>query len=284
MTKVRLQGTRRALYAGTWYPGSSEGLRQTVDALLSQADGEPAPGEIVGLVAPHAGYIYSGQVAAYAYRQLQQAGTSYETVVVVGPSHRVYLDGYSVTAVESFETPLGAVPLDQEVLEALSDEIGMLMFHSRDEEHSLEIQLPFLQQTLGDFRLVPIIMGEQSKDACQELGQALGKVLAGRSALLVASTDLSHYKDYERAIALDRLVLERVEAFDYEGLAEILERGDAEACGGGPVVATMIAAQALGADGARVLKYANSGDVTGDHVHVVGYMAAELYRPALPEE
>lgn len=278
VAQVRLHGVRPALYAGTWYPGTPEALRKAVDHYLSQARVEPLPGELVALVAPHAGYIYSGPVAGYAYRALQEASASFETVVLIGPSHRVYLDGYAITAVEAYETPLGQVPLDADLIAALGRELGMLMFLSRDEEHSLEIQLPFLQRALGDFRLVPIMMGDQSWEACQELGQVLGRVLKGRSALLVASTDLSHYHDYSRAMALDRLIVERVEAFDPRGLVGLLERRKAEACGGGPLAATMLAAQALGADGASVLHYANSGDITGDRSHVVGYMAAALYK------
>ena len=278
MAKIRLQGVRRSTIAGSWYPGRHQSLATTVDGLLEQVEAETIPGEIIGLIAPHAGYIYSGQVAAHAYKQLLNRQSSYDTVVIVGPSHRLYLEGFGVTAVESFETPLGQVPLDKEVLEVLGDELGMLMFLSRDEEHSLEIQLPFLQRTLEEFRLVPIMMGDQSMPTCEELGQVLGRVLKGRRALLVASTDLSHYKDYESAIVLDRLALERIGEFDPVGLGDLLSRGKTEACGGGPVMATMIAAQALGADRSNVLKYANSGDVTGDRSQVVGYMAAALYR------
>lgn len=278
MAQARLRGVRPALYAGTWYPGTPETLRQAVDHYLGQARVGPLPGGLVALVAPHAGYIYSGPVAGYAYKALQEAGQSFDTVVLIGPSHRAYLDGYGITSVEAYETPLGQVPLDADLVTTLGRELGMLRFLSRDEEHSLEIQLPFLQRVLGNFRLVPLMMGDQSWEACQELGQVLGQALKDRSALLVASTDLSHYHEYGRAVALDRLVLERVEAFDPQGLVRILERGKAEACGGGPLAATMLAAKALGADTAAVLHYANSGDVTGDRSHVVGYMAAALCR------
>lgn len=278
MAQARLRGVRPALCAGTWYPGTPETLRQAVDHYLGQARVGPLPGGLVALVAPHAGYIYSGPVAGYAYKALQEAGQSFDTVVLVGPSHRAYLDGYGITSVGAYETPLGQVPLDADLVATLGRELGMLRFLSRDEEHSLEIQLPFLQRVLGDFRLVPLMMGDQSWEACRELGQVLGQALKDRSALLVASTDLSHYHEYSRAVALDRLVLERVEAFDPQGLVRILERGKAEACGGGPLAATMLAAKALGADTAAVLHYANSGDVTGDRSHVVGYMAAALCR------
>ncbi|MBC7224090.1 MAG: AmmeMemoRadiSam system protein B, partial [Anaerolineae bacterium] len=214
MAQVRLQGVRPALYAGTWYPGTPGALERAVDHYLSQAQVEPLPGELVGVVAPHAGYIYSGPVAGYAYRAVQESGQSFETVVLVGPSHRYYLDGYGITAVAAYETPLGPVPLDADLLAALARELEPLLLLPRDEEHSLEIQLPFLQRVLGDFRLLPIMMGDQSWEACRALAQALGRVLKGRSALLVASTDLSHYHGYGRAVALDRLVVGRVEAFD----------------------------------------------------------------------
>ncbi|NLE76663.1 MAG: AmmeMemoRadiSam system protein B [Chloroflexi bacterium] len=276
MPKAPFEGVRRSRIAGAWYPGSREALARTVDNYLQGAASQPLPGETVALVAPHAGYIYSGQVAAYAYRQVQ--GREFETVVVVGPSHQLDLRRYGVTAVRSYETPLGQVALDVDLLTALAEAAGPVEFLPEDGEHSLEIQLPFLQRAVGSFRLAPVMMGDQSLAACQELGQTLGRLLAGRSALLVASSDLSHYHTYQRANTLDHRVAERLEAFDALGLANVLVQGKAEACGGGPIIAVMLAAQALGADAAQVLRYANSGDVTGDHAHVVGYLAAALYR------
>ena len=145
-------------------------------------------------------------------------------------------------------------------------------------EHALEIQLPFLQRTLGEFSLLPILMGGQSWASCQELSEGLAKVLPGQNALLVASTDLSHFHDYHTAVELDKKVLARIEAFDPEGLSQDLEARRCEACGGGPVLATMLAARALGADKAKVLEYKNSGDVTGDKYRVVGYAAGVVYK------
>ena len=274
MGTLGLQGVRRPVIAGTWYPGHPQELRRMLGDFLSRVDAEPVSGKLIGLVAPHAGYIYSGQVAAYAYKQLE--GRNFETVVVVHPSHRIYIDGYALTAAAYYETPLGEIPLDEETLSSLSQEVELTLLRY-DQEHSLEIQLPFLQYVLGDFKLVPIMMGDHSFARCRELASALSKVLRGRNALLVASSDLSHFYSYRTAVSLDGVVVEYVERFDPEGLARALASGKAEACGGGPIITVMLASKELGADKARVLKYANSGDVTGDLSSVVGYMAAAFY-------
>jgi len=148
----------------------------------------------------------------------------------------------------------------------------------RDGEHSLEIQLPFLQYLLGEFRLVPVMLGDQEWDCCQRLASELVSVLTGQKALLVASTDLSHFHPHDRAVQLDSRVVEHIENFDPRRLSEDLATRRCEACGGGPVIAAMLAARQMGADRAHVLRYANSGDVTGDRSQVVGYMAAALCR------
>ncbi len=275
MGKLELKGVRKPVIAGTWYPGRPEDLRRMISDFLAKVETGPVPGELKGLIAPHAGYIYSGQVAAYAYKQLE--GLSFETVVVVHPSHRLYIDGYALTAAASYETPLGQVPLDEEVIARLDEELKFTFLRA-DQEHSLEIQLPFLQFVLGDFKLVPIMMGDQSIGQCQKLASALVKVLDGKKALLVASSDLSHFYSYRTAVSLDTVIINHVENYDPEGLAKALAMGKAEACGGGPIVAVMLASRGLGADKAKVLKYANSGDVTGDFGSVVGYMAAVFYR------
>ncbi len=275
MAGFELKGVRKPVIAGTWYPGRPEELRRMISDFLARVEVEPVPGELKGLIAPHAGYIYSGQVAAYAYKQLE--GRSFDTVVVVHPSHRLYLDGYALTAAAFYETPLGQVPLDEDIIARLDEELHFI-FLKADQEHSLEIQLPFLQHVLGNFKLVPIMMGDQSLGQCQKLASALVRVLEGRKALLVASSDLSHFYSYRTAVSLDRVIISQVESYDPEGLARALASGKAEACGGGPIVAVMLASKGLGADKARVLKYANSGDVTGDFSSVVGYMAAAFYR------
>jgi len=266
---------RRSVIAGSWYPGSADELRRTIDGFLGKVPEGKVAGELIGLIAPHAGYIYSGQVAAYAYKQLE--GMSFNKVVIISPVHQFSPGSYIVTTKRYYQTPLGLVEVDAQTVEAIGKEISLSRV-DQDTEHSLEIQLPFLQRVLGDFKLVPIMLGDQALSACQALSEALAKAIKGENALLVASTDLSHYHNYDTAVRLDKVVLKHVEAFDPEGLARDLAAGRCEACGGGPVIATMLTAKALGADKAEVLKYANSGDVTGDRWRVVGYMAGAFYR------
>ena len=268
-----LNSVRRSVIAGSWYPGDPKRLRSMIGNFLDNVPSQQLEGGLVGLVAPHAGYMYSGQVAAYAYAQLR--GQAYSKVVVVSPVHRGYPGRFAVTDKSYYETPLGLVPVDAELVQAIERRIKLNRV-SADMEHSLEIQLPFLQYVLGDFALAPIMMGEQDWDSASELGQALAEATDGDTALLVASTDLSHFHRYEVAVQLDQMVLDRITAYDPEGLARTLSMRKAEACGGGPVAAVMVAAEKLGANRAVLLKYMNSGDVTGDRSSVVGYAAAAL--------
>jgi AmmeMemoRadiSam system protein B len=206
------------------------------------------------------------------------AGQTYDVVAIVGPNHRI-LDPapYLIADYAAYWTPLGEVPLAVDLLADLDDRLGLKRVR-RDEEHSLEIQLPFLQVALdGEFQLVPVMLADRSAEACYALGEALADVLQGRDTLLVASTDLSHFYSGETAARLDGAVTSRIADFDPQGLLEVLAAGKGEACGGAPTVATMLAARALGANRAMLLKYATSGDVTGDYVQVVGYAAAALY-------
>jgi AmmeMemoRadiSam system protein B len=269
------RGVRRSVIAGSWYPGDPGQLRATLEGFVDNVPSQPLEGELVGLVAPHAGYVYSGQVAAYAYAQLR--GTAFSRVIVVAPVHRAYPGRFGVTDKAYYETPLGLVPVDAELVQAI-ERNAKLNRVPQDMEHSLEIQLPFLQYVLGDFTLAPIMMGDQDWDSAAELGQALAEAVDEDTALLVASTDLSHFHPYKVAVQLDQMVLDRITAYDPEGLARTLSTRKAEACGGGPVAAVMVAAEKLGADRAVLLKYMNSGDVTGDRSSVVGYASAALLR------
>jgi AmmeMemoRadiSam system protein B/AmmeMemoRadiSam system protein A len=273
---------RRPAVAGSFYPADPPTLLRQVREFLNRASQEEIPGEIVALISPHAGYLYSGQVAAQAYKLIQ--GRTFEAVVVVAPSHRVYFQGASVYDRGGFETPLGTVPVNKELCRKIMAESEILRFlpQGHSQEHSLEVQLPLLQEALGDFSLVPIVIGDQSFATCQKVGQAIGRGVKGKDVLLVASTDLSHFHPYERAVKIDQIFLEDIRAFDPRKLSQDLEAGKGEACGGGPVVAVMIASQELGANESRVLDYRNSGDVTGDRSGVVGYAAAVLYRNSGP--
>ncbi len=264
---------RRAAVAGSWYPGTAAALAAAVDRHLARAAGDVA-GDLVALVAPHAGLMYSGPVAAHAYRLLQ--AHRFDVIVLVGPSHFVGFDGVAIQRSGGFETPFGVAPIDEESAEAIA--AGADVVHDRAaahaREHSLEMQLPFVQRLAPEARIVPLVMGYQTAETARALGEALARALAGRRALLVASTDLSHYHAAADAARLDAVVIEHVERFDADGLQRALDAQPEHACGGGPTVAVMRAAKALGARDSVVLNYADSGDVSGDKSAVVGYLAA----------
>ncbi len=269
---------RHSVIAGSWYPGEPRQLRAMLGGFFDEVPEQPLQGDLVGLIAPHAGYVYSGQVAAYAYAQLRNR--SFARVVVVSPVHRLYGGRFAVTDKAYYETPLGLVAVDEEMIRSVERHVRLNRMSS-DMEHSLEIQLPFLQYVQGESQLTPIMMGDQDWDSIAELGQALSEAIAGRGkgeVLLVASTDLSHFHRYDVAVQLDQLVVDRITAYDPEGLATALATRKCEACGGGPVAAVMVAARHLGANRAVLLKYLNSGDVTGDRSSVVGYVSAALLR------
>jgi len=274
---------RRAAVAGSWYPGTAAAIAAEVDGYLAAAGPVAASARLVALLSPHAGLRYSGPVAAHGYALLRapaaEPGGEALTVVLVGPSHRATFDGVALHARGGWETPLGRVPIDEELAQALLD-ADPIVFDDPDvhrEEHSLEMQMPFLQRLLPALSIVPMLMGTQSREEVLSLAEALAKALAGRTALLVASSDLSHYQPAAVANRTDAEVVLQVNRFDEEALMARLERHHNVACGGGPVVAVMKAARALGADRARVLKYADSGDVgERDKSHVVGYLSAAL--------
>lgn len=268
---------RRSVIAGTWYPGQPEELRRTVNGFLSNVEPQPIGEEVVGLIAPHAGYAYSGQTAAYAYRQVK--GLSYDVVAIVSPVHRMSLGRFAVTSAAAYETPLGLVKLDGELLGALEEKVRLNRV-GRDGEHSLEIQLPFLQVALGDFRLLPVMIGQSSFEAGEELGTALVEVLRDEKALVVASTDLHHIENYDEVVRRDKVVVDAIASFDMARIKEVLSLWDCSVCGRIPVYAMLTAARALGADKVRILHHTNSGDVTGIRVpgqYTVGYLAAAVY-------
>jgi AmmeMemoRadiSam system protein B len=271
---------RRSPIAGSWYPDQADKLTRTVREMLISSESPESPGKLVALVSPHAGLRYSGPVAAAGYRLLEQ--NQFETAVLIGPSHYVHFQGASVFARGAFETPLGLVPIDEE----LADEIGAegsgirFFIEAHDREHCLEMQLPFLQVLAPQLSIVPIVMGDQRRNNVESLGRAVGSAIARTSkrVLLVASSDLSHFKSADVASRLDSRVSQLVEGFDPDGLMDLLEQDHEHACGGGPIVATLIAARILGANQARIMRYGDSGDVTGDKSQVVGYLSAALFQ------
>ncbi len=273
-----MEGLRKSILAGSWYPADLDILRHDIEKYIRNVPDREFTGDIVSIIVPHAGYIYSGQVAAYAYKLIQ--GKDYDAVIVVGPSHRVAFRAISVYSQGAFETPLDVTPIHECIAAEMKHISKMIIDYPavHAEEHSLEIQLPFLQSALGRFSFIPLIMGDQSPAICRELASVISQVAKGRRILIVASSDLSHFHDYEKAKELDDIVLKNIKNDNAEGLLDDLAYGKTEACGGGPVAVAMLAARQLGARHSELLKYANSGDVTGDKESVVGYMSAAFYR------
>jgi len=269
---------KKSIIAGSWYPGSPSVLKRDIEKYFNAVPDLELPGEIVGLIAPHAGYIYSGQIAAHAYKLVR--GKKYDAVIVIGPSHRVAFHGVSVFSSGGYETPLGVVPVAGELAEKIkqSSQLVADIPVAHLQEHSVEIQLPFLQVALGDFAFVPLVMGDQDGGTCRSLAAAIYDAARNKKILMVGSSDLSHFYHYNTAKKMDAAVLEYLKNGDADHLLQSLENGEVEACGGGPMAVVMLVAQMMKADKAHFLKYANSGDVTGDKSSVVGYAAAVFCR------
>jgi AmmeMemoRadiSam system protein B/AmmeMemoRadiSam system protein A len=291
---------RPAGVAGAFYPAEPAALNTIMDEMLSRASLPPTDGQIVAVIAPHAGYPYSGPVAAYTYASLK--GRKYARVVVIAPSHYEAFDFTSVYDGDGYVTPLGTIMVDKAFARELANTSSSIQLSERGHratrqgaEHAIEVQLPWLQHVLGSFSLVPIVMGNQSYESSRALGVALARLIqAGRTrdsagqqqdpsdTLIVASSDLSHYHSYEEAKDIDHKTLNALQAWDYLSMSQNFEMRVWEACGGAPIVAAMIAAEHMGANRAQILDYANSGDVTTDRSRVVGYSADILVKPQDP--
>lgn len=273
---------RKPVAAGLFYPADPGLLRSRIMEFLDQPSSlDECP--IMAIIVPHAGYSYSGAVAALAYREIRNR--DFKRVIVISPSHRDYFQGVSVYAGDFYQSPLGDIEVDREFCGALAEQCDIAYVSDKGHqssagsqfgEHALEVQLPFLQCALKDFKLVPLVMGQQDLGTSARLGLALSR-LCGDDTLLVASSDLSHFHSYEKARNLDLSFLEVMQRFDYFTLSHLLESGEIEACGGGPVMAALIASENLGADECRLLAYRNSGDVeAGTRDRVVGYSSSVI--------
>lgn len=268
---------RKAAVAGRWYPGIAGALSRDVDEYLAAADVELS-GPVRAIIAPHAGLMFSGRIGAWAYKT---ARSDYDVLFLVGPSHYVGFEGFSVWTGGPFESPLGDAPIAAGASAALlRAPLAVDLPDAHLREHSLEMQLPFVCRVLAGIPIVPVVIGYQTRETIEALAEALAAAARPHRALLIASTDLSHFFDAPTAASLDGRVLRHVAAFDAAGLLELFEqypegeRGRYVACGGGAAIAVMSAARALGAADGRVLKYGHSGEVSGDHEAVVGYLAA----------
>ena len=273
-----IPAVRPASIAGTWYEANPQALARAVDAYLDQASLPDLPGEVIALIAPHAGHIYSGPVAGYAFAAAR--GLTPELVAIVSPMHHLYVQPLLTTAHSAYATPLGEIPVDSEAVSDLDSRLYETLGYglipvANDQEHSLEIELPFLQRALKSaFHLLPVMLRAQTPEVARQIGESLAETLRGKNALLVASTDLSHFYTQTIANKLDAALLGQVAAFSPEGIFDLEQNGRGEACGIGALTAVLWAARALGADTVKVLKHATSGDVTGDFRRVVGYGAA----------
>ena len=294
-TSIPHQNIRQSVIAGSWYPGDAGELSSMVDEYLSKVPEGELNGELVALIAPHAGYRYSGSVAAYAHALLRDSGV--RTVVLLGPSHRHSFRGFSIHTTGGYRTPLGVVPVNTKLTEELvssSDLISQIP-EAHQAEHSIEIQLPFLQRILTQFDFVPIVVGPFCTfDDCADMAETLvDHFRQEENVIFIASSDMSHYPTYDGAVKVDQEMLAAVKSFDIQRIvqtdAKIMGTGiknlSCTFCGLKPVLITMMAAHGLGADAVKILKYANSGDTPfGERDRVVGYGAVAVYKSEMRNE
>lgn len=254
---------RPAAVAGYFYPADSAELSRQIQDLLDQAANPPPARQPKALIVPHAGYIYSGAIAATAYHVLEPWADTIRRVILLGPSHRFTLRGLALPDAEAFSTPLGTVDLDTEFCERIAKLPQVQIIPScHTAEHSLEVQLPFLQSVLRNFKLVPLVVGLAS---AQDVADVLEFAWGGPETLIVVSSDLSHYLEYQQACARDADTLQRIVSTDNH-------IGDQDACGAAPIRGLLLLAHELGLKGS-LLDYRNSGDTAGDKSRVVGYAA-----------
>ena len=267
---------RQPFAAGYFYPGDKDKLIDQVDWLLSIGHKDKVFNKISGLVAPHAGYIYSGRTAAFAYNTIKDKG--YKNVIIISPSHKEYFRGVSVYEGDGYITPMGIVSINKDIVNQITEGSTNIFkgIEGHRQEHGVEVQLPFLQFILEDFSIVPIVMGDQSKIFIDELAQRLSNII-DEDTFIVASSDLSHFYSRDLAQNLDSIIEKRINDYDYEGLYQDLEHKRCEACGGGPIVAMMKSIDLKDKNKSIVLNRSDSGDATKNTDEVVGYLSAAIY-------
>ena len=279
---------RKARVAGSFYSGTKTALTSEIEHCFTHRLG---PGQLptlakvgerklVGLICPHAGYMYSGPVAAKSYFELADDGRP-STIVIIGPNHTGEGSGVSMMPEGVWETPLGQVEVDEETASVISRASDMIDLDDRAHlyEHSIEVQLPFLQYVLKTgFQFVPICMMMQDQETSAEVGKAVGEALKGRDGLVIASSDMTHYESADSAKRKDRLAIDAILALDDARLQETVESHRITMCGHGPVASAIAASKILNAKAARLLGYSTSGDITGDDSAVVGYLAASIHK------
>lgn len=275
-------GGKEPSVAGTFYPSDKNTLKEAVEGFLFKAEAKPHSGRLIAIISPHAGYIFSGQVAAYGYKNLK--GSSIKRVILIGPSHQVGFKGASVYTKGGFRTPLGLVRINEKLAEDLLNETADVRFYPEayEKEHSIEVQLPFLQTVLKDFTIVPILISSPTRQTIEHLVSRLTEIIDEKT-LLIASTDLSHYHDYLKAKEMDSKIIAAIERLSIVDTERLLRNGEAELCGAFPVLITMEVSQRVGANMGVLFKYANSGDVTDEKDRVVGYASIGFYNNPITE-
>ena len=267
---------RTPAVAGMFYPSAVKELTDLITNMLDITEPESKINNVFGLIVPHAGYIYSGKTAAYGFNYLKDKNI--KTVVIISPSHREYFPGICIYEGDGYQTPLGHVEIDKELREKIIS--GSKVIYSgldgHRNEHAIEVQLPFLQVLLKEFKFVPIVMGDQGEMFIDELASKLSSVI-GDNTVVIASSDLSHYYPKYQADKLDSKIEEHVSKFDFDGLQLDLQRKNCEACGGGPIVSVMKTASLKNKLKSKVLDRSDSGDTTNDDTEVVGYLSAVIY-------
>jgi AmmeMemoRadiSam system protein B/AmmeMemoRadiSam system protein A len=273
---ARAQGVRKPMFAGAFYDGDKTTLAARIDGYLNDVKDLPKiPGDVRAIICPHAGYVYSGQTAAYAYKLVQ--GKPYETVIIIGTSHQYALDGASIYLKGGFETPLGIVPVDEELASSIAKASGFSeVAEAHAKEHSVEVQVPFIQKALPDAKIVPIVLGYPTRQNVYALAEGIAKACGEKKVLVVASTDLSHYLSKADANSLDAKTIALVRNSKADTLITKCLSGENIMCGGGGVAATLIALKKSGQPQVEVLRYSDSSEASGDEVHVVGYLAAAV--------
>jgi len=278
LINISFAETKHADKAGTWYPASSTELSSMLEGYLVKADPKKLDDKIIGLISPHAGYRFSGPVAAYGFKSLK--GRNIKVAIIIGFNHSVFHNGIAVSDYDSFQTPLGDIPINKEISNALiaQDKNIYALKKAFYDEQSTEMQIPFLQLVLEDFSIVVLSIGNQTLDNCQTLANALYEVLKDRDDyVLIGSTDMSHYLPYNKNNELDNFTISNIEKFDGADLFTVSSlKGHRLMCGHGAVCATMMASKKLGADTMEILNHANSGDVSFDKRAVVGYLSAAM--------
>ncbi|MCW4006220.1 MAG: AmmeMemoRadiSam system protein B [Candidatus Bathyarchaeota archaeon] len=284
-----MRSLRRPVVAGMFYEGTAEELTAQIKFCFLHPFGPQklphmnpnGPRDILGLICPHAGYVYSGAVAANAFSALAQDGKP-DTVVILGPNHTGEGTGLSIMTTGTWQTPLGDVKIDEDVAEALVAESGILDVdeNAHRREHSIEVQLPFLQYLYGDnFKFVPICFLMQDLQSAREVGRALTEVLANKNAVVIASTDFTHYETQTSVNRKDQAAINAIENLNENQLYTVLEEQNISACGYAPIAALITYAKGLCAPKAQLLQHKTSGDITGDHTSTVGYAALTITKP-----